>query len=154
MIGSAGFTVLFNSRSATGLPVEYGSRFMFICLLLGSGCLFTLPVHGQQPVDRELASTPGSEGLPVATVSLTGNDSLSEKIAGDKLPGERPTVKGAGGGKLTHYGYGRLDLIFSDSRLSNTVVPFFVLPEGGPGSVPVNDGQFNTNVRLTRPNAS
>ena len=51
-------------------------------------------------------------------------------------------------------GYGRLDLISSDSRLGNTVVPFFIPPEGGPGSVPVNDGQFNTNVRLTRPNAS
>ena len=50
--------------------------------------------------------------------------------------------------------YGRLDRIFSDSRLSNTVVSFFIPPEGGPGSVPVNDGQFNTNVRLTRPNAS
>jgi hypothetical protein len=51
-------------------------------------------------------------------------------------------------------GSGRLDLISSDSRLGNTVVPFFVPPEGGPGSVPVNDGQFNTNVRLTRLNAS
>jgi len=129
----ADFTVLPNPRQATGLPGPKSSRVMFICLLLGFGCLLTLPIHGQQPVDRELASTPGSEGLPVATVSLTGNDSLSEKIAGDKLPGERPTVKAAGGGKLTLYGYGRLDLIFSDSRLSNTVVPFFHTSGRGSG---------------------
>ena len=154
MVRIAGFTVLPNPRQATGLPGPKSSRFMFICLLLGFGCLLSLPIHGQQPVDRELALTSGSEGLSVATVSLTGEDDLSKKIVGDKLPGEQPTVEAADGGKLTLYGYGRLDLISSDSRLSNTVVPFFISPEGGPGSVPVNDGQFNTNVRLTRPNAS
>jgi len=148
------FTVSSNSRQAAGLPVEHGNRFRFICRLLVVGFLFTLPIHGQQPVDREIVSTRESESLRAATLSLFGEDDLSETIVGDKLPGERPTVEAAAGGKLTLYGYGRLDLISSDSRLSNTVVPFFIPPEGGPGSVPVNDGQVNTNVRLTRPNAS
>jgi hypothetical protein len=85
---------------------------------------------------------------------LSGRTTSPKRLWVTQLPGERPTVEAAGGGKLTLYGYGRLDLISSDRRLSNTVVPFFISPEGGPGSVPVNDGQFNTNVRLTRPNAS
>ena len=131
MVRIAGFTVLPNPWQATGLAGQDCSKVMFICLLLGAGCLFTLPVHGQQPVERELAATRESESLRFATVSLSGEDDLATKIVGDKLPGERPTVEAAGGGKLTLYGYGRLDLISSDSRLSNTVVPFFVPPEGG-----------------------
>jgi hypothetical protein len=56
------------------------------------------------------------------------------------------------GGKLQIYGFGRGDLIYTGSRLSNTVVPFFVLSEdpASPAPVPENDAQFNANVRLTR----
>ena len=64
----------------------------------------------------------------------------------------RSSVGLKNGGKLQIYGFGRGDLIFADSRLSNTVVPFFVLSEdpASPTPVPDDDAQFNANVRLTR----
>lgn len=60
-------------------------------------------------------------------------------------------------GTLKIYGHARGDLIFANSRLNNTIVPFFAVSEDpafteGPSAVAVknNDGGFDMNVRLTR----
>jgi hypothetical protein len=65
---------------------------------------------------------------------------------------DRLQVTLGSGGKLKLYGYARGDLIYADSQLSNTVVPFFAVSENPTGAVPIpdDDGQFNVNVRLTR----
>jgi hypothetical protein len=85
------------------------------------------------------------------------DDAHAEKYSSDGLFGDRVQVTLGGGGILKLYGYARGDLIYADSQLSNTVVPFFAVSEDptntvGPNSVPVsdNDDQFNFNVRLTR----
>ena len=81
----------------------------------------------------------------------------AEKCSSSGLFGDQLQVTLGGGGRLKLYGYARGDLIYADSQLSNTVVPFFAVSEDptntvGPNSVPVpdNDDQFNVNVRLTR----
>ena len=69
---------------------------------------------------------------------------------------QKLTVNLGGAGSLKLYGYGRGDLILTTSRLNNAVVPFYALSEDprslSPAGVPIreNDGEFNTNVRLTR----
>ena len=79
------------------------------------------------------------------------------KSSSDGFFGNGLQVTLGGGGRLKIYGYARGDLIYTNSQLSNTVVPFFAVSEDpsnivGPNAVPVpnNDDQFNVNVRLTR----
>jgi len=75
----------------------------------------------------------------------------------DGFLGDGLQITLGGGRRLKLYGYARGDLIYANSQLSNTVIPFFAVSEDpantvGPNSVPVpdNDDQFNVNVRLTR----
>ena len=86
------------------------------------------------------------------TVTASKKSYLSDGFFADGLQ-----VTLGGGGSMKIYGYARGDLIYADSQLSNTVIPFFAVSEDptntvGPNSVPVpnNDEQFNVNVRLTR----
>ena len=84
-----------------------------------------------------------------AETSVTNNHyaAPAETSSWDNFIADRLQVTLGGGGKLKLYGYARADLIYADSQLSNTVVPFFAVSEDSTNN---NDGQFDVNVRLTR----
>ena len=96
-------------------------------------------------VEEVLQSHASGNSAATAMTDLT--EGSAERFGLSEFLSERLTVTLGNGGKLRIYGYGRGDLIFADSQLSNTVVPFFALSES---TVPDNDEQFNVNVRLTR----
>jgi hypothetical protein len=89
----------------------------------------------------------GTEWDAATAAPVAGECESGDCFDLDDFLSNKLSVTLGNGGHLKIYGYGRGDLIFANSRLSSTIVPFYVLSDS---SVPKDDSQFNTNVRLTR----
>ncbi len=63
-------------------------------------------------------------------------------------PASAPAITRSGK-PLTFYGFFRFDTYWNSARLSNPVIPFFVLPENG-AAASRDDDQFAFDARLTR----
>jgi len=112
---------------------------------------------GFEPESSPLVFGHGGQSPEQPATLATFASHARDDYVGKGLFGDRLQVTLGGGGSLKIYGYARGDLIYADSQLSNTVVPFFAVSEDptntvGPNSVsvPDNDDQFNVNSRLTR----
>jgi hypothetical protein len=98
----------------------------------------------------------GRDLQPSMPASSEANELCEDCFSLSDFTSPKLSVNLGGAGSLTLYGYGRGDLILTTSRLNNAVVPFYALSEDPrsltPAGVPIreNDGEFNTNVRLTR----